>query len=59
VSEIKERELHSCFYTGSLNHKATFSLLGQPEPSFHCIQNTHQDYTFEQKNSQDFLLTKI
>jgi len=26
VSEMKERELHSCFYTGSLNHKATSSL---------------------------------
>jgi len=39
VSEIKERELHSCFYTNSLNHKVTSSLLGQPKPSFNYIQN--------------------
>jgi len=25
---MKEREFHNCFYTGSLNHKATSSLPG-------------------------------
>ena len=57
---MSERELHICFYTGSLNHKATSNLPGQLESGFHYIQKfyTHQDYTFEQQNSQDFLLTQ-
>jgi len=25
---MREREMHNCFYTGSLNHKATSSLPG-------------------------------
>jgi len=36
---MKERELHNCFYTGSLNHRAISSLLGQAEPTFHYIQS--------------------
>ena len=39
---MRERELHSCFYTGSLNHKATSSLPGQPEPGFHYIQKFYK-----------------
>jgi len=34
---MRERRLHNCFYTGSLNHKATSSFPGQPEPGFHYI----------------------
>jgi len=37
VSEIRERELHIYFYTGSLNHRATSSFPGQPNPGFHYI----------------------
>jgi len=32
-----EREMHNCFYTSSLNHKATSSLPGQSELGFHYI----------------------
>jgi len=42
---MRERRLHSCFYTGSLNHKATSSLPGQPEPSFHYIQKFYKSQT--------------
>jgi len=45
VSEIKERELQCCFYTGSLNHRATSSLPGQLEPSFHYIQKFYNSHT--------------
>jgi len=45
VSEMRERELHNCFYTGSLNHKATSSLPGQPEPDFHYIQKFYKSHT--------------
>jgi len=45
VSEIRERELHNCFYSGSLNHKATSSLLGQPELGFHYIQEFYKSHT--------------
>ena len=45
VSEMRERELHSCFYTGSLNHKTTSSLLGQPKLGFHYIQNFYKSHT--------------
>ena len=45
MSEMKERELHNCFYTYSLNHKATSSIPGQPEPSFHYIQKFYKSYT--------------
>jgi len=31
---MRERELDSCFYTSSLNHKATSSFSGQHEPGF-------------------------
>jgi len=62
VSEIKERELHSCFYIGSLNHKATSNLLGQPELGFHYIQKFYKSHTkitlLNQRNSQDFWLTQ-
>jgi len=45
VSEMKKRELHSCFYTGSLNHKATSNLPGQLKPSFHYIQKVYKSHT--------------
>jgi len=45
VSEKRERELHSCFYTGSLNHKATSSLPGQPESGFHYIKIFYKSNT--------------
>ena len=44
MSEMRERELHNCFYTGSLNHRATSSLLGQPKPSFHYIQKFYKSH---------------
>jgi len=37
--------MHNYFYTGSLNHRATSSLLGQPEPSFHYIQKFYKSHT--------------
>jgi len=42
---MRERELHSCFYTGSLNHRATSSLPGQPESGFHYIQKFYKSHT--------------
>jgi len=45
VSEMRERELHNCFYTGSLNHKAISSLPGQHEPGFHYIQKFYKSNT--------------
>ena len=42
---MKEREMHSCFYTGSLNHRATSSLPGQPEFGFHYIQKFYKSNT--------------
>ena len=45
MSEMKERELYNCFYTGSLNYRATSSLPGQPEPSFHYIQKFYKSHT--------------
>jgi len=45
VSEMRERELHNCFYTGSLNHRATSSLPGQPKPGFHYIQKFYKSNT--------------
>jgi len=37
--------MHNCFYTGSLNHRATSSLLGQPELGFHYIQKFYKSHT--------------
>ena len=37
--------MHNCFYIGSLNHKATSSLPGQPEPGFHYIQKFYKSHT--------------
>jgi len=37
--------MHNRFYTGSLNHKATSSLPGKPEPSFNYIQKFYKSYT--------------
>jgi len=37
--------MHSCFYTGSLNHKATSSLPRQLEPCFHYIQKSYKSHT--------------
>jgi len=45
MSEMRERELHNCFYIGSLNHRATSSLPGQPEPGFHYIQKFYKSHT--------------
>jgi len=42
---MKGREWHNCFYTGSLNHKATSSLPGQPKPDFHYIQKFYISHT--------------
>jgi len=42
---MRERRLHNCFYTGLLNHRATSSLLGQPEPDFHYIQKFYKSQT--------------
>jgi len=42
---MRERELHSCFYTGSLNHIATSNLPGQPKPGFHYIQKFYKSNT--------------
>jgi len=37
--------MHNCFYTGSLNHRATSSLPRQLEPGFHYIQNFYKSNT--------------
>ena len=37
--------MHNCFYTGSLNHRATSSLPGQPKPGFHYIQKFYKSHT--------------
>jgi len=52
---MRERELHSFFYTSSLNHRATSSLPRQPKPSFHYIQKfykSHTKITFLNKETQ-------
>jgi len=41
---MRERELHSCFYICSLNHKAASSLPGQPEPHFCYIQKFYKSH---------------
>jgi len=45
MSEIKEKKLHNCFYTSSLNHKATTSLPEQPKHGFQYIQKFYKSYT--------------
>jgi len=45
VSEMREREMHNYFYTGSLNHRVTSSLPGQPESGFHYIQKFYKSHT--------------
>jgi len=45
VSEMRDGELHNCFYTGSLNHRATSSLPEQPKPGFHYIQKFYKSHT--------------
>jgi len=42
---MTEREMHSYFYTGSLNHRSKSSLLGQPEPGVHYIQKFYKSHT--------------
>jgi len=42
---MSERELHICFYTGSLNHKATSNLPGQLESGFHYNQKSYKSHT--------------
>jgi len=42
---MKGREWHNCFYTSSLNHRATSSLQGQLEPGFHHIQKFYKSHT--------------
>jgi len=54
--------MHNCFYTGSLNHKVTSSLLGQPEPGFHHIQKFYKSHNkitlFNNKSHKIFDLQK-
>jgi len=45
VSKMREREFDICFYTGSLNHRATSSLSGQPETGFHYYQKFYKTHT--------------
>jgi len=45
VSEMRERELHYCFYTNSLDHRVTSSLPGQSEAGFHYIQKFYKSNT--------------
>jgi len=58
---MRERELHSCFYTGSLNHRATSSVPGQLKPGFHYIQKFYKSHTkitlLNKETHWDFLLT--
>jgi len=42
---MKRRKWHNYFYIGSLNHKATSSLPGQPNPGFHYIQKFYKSHT--------------
>jgi len=42
---MREREMHNYFYTGSLNHRATSNLPGQPEHGFHYIQKFYKPNT--------------
>jgi len=37
--------MHNCFYTGSLNHRATSNFPGQLEPGFHYIQKFYKSNT--------------
>jgi len=50
------------FYTGSLNHRATSSLLGQPEAGFHYIQKFYKSHTkitlLNKENHKIFLLSQ-
>ena len=52
MSEMKERDLHNCFYIDSLNYRATIQICTK------VLQIIHKDYTFKQRNSQDFLVTQ-
>jgi len=45
MNKMREKGSHSCFYTGSLNHKATSSLSGQFDPSFHNYQKFYKTHT--------------
>jgi len=36
--------MHNCFYTGSLNHRATSSFPGQPKPGLHYIQKFYKSH---------------
>jgi len=49
---MRERELHNCFYIGSLNHRVTSSLPRQPESGFHYSQK------FYKSNNKIRLLNK-
>jgi len=42
---MKERKLDSCFYTGSLNHRATSSTQEQLEPYLHYYQKFYKPQT--------------
>jgi len=57
---MREIELDNWFYIGSLNHRATSSLQGQPEPGFHYYQKFYKSHTkitlLNNKQHQDFLL---
>jgi len=44
---MRKREMHNCFYTGSLNHnhRATSSLPEKPKPGFHYIQKFYKSHS--------------
>jgi len=51
MNKMRESRSHTCFYIGSLNHKATSNLPGQHEPDFQLLskvlQNQHIDLTVQ------------
>jgi len=59
---MKERELDNNFYIGSLNHRATSSLLRQPKSGFHNYQKFYKSQIkitlLNNRKHQDFLLTQ-
>ena len=61
MSEMRESEMHNCFYTGSLNHRVTSSLPGQPKQGSHYIQKFYKSQTkitLLNNKTQYFWLTK-
>jgi len=44
MNKTRKRRSHTCFYTGSLNHRATFSLPRQHEPNFTLLSKVLQNH---------------